>query len=208
MKRIPKLAILGAGGLGSEVVEIARAAGWGDFAFFDDTPNLLGRTVSGVVCEGTLGDFLASELSDFVIAIGNNRARCDWGRRLREAGKKATVLVHPSAVVSPRALLGEGTIVAPLVFIGPNVRIGMDVIVNVGASVGHDAVLGDAVQLCPGVRASGWTVLEEGVFVGSNAVIAPSVSVHSWAKVVAASFVAREVVENSLVMGIPARRIE
>jgi len=202
------LAILGAGGFGAEVLESARAVGWIKHVFFDDAPGIVGLTISGAVCEGSLEAFLASELLAFVIAIGNNRVRHDWGERLRKAGKRQTILVHPSAVVSPSAVLSAGTIIAPLVFIGPNVRVGRDVIVNVGASIGHDAVLGDAVQVCPGVRVSGWASIEEGAFVGSNAVIAPRVSVKSWAKVAAGSFATRDVQADTLVMGVPARRVE
>lgn len=66
-------------------------------------------------------------------------------------------------------------------------KLGAGVIVNHHVSVGHDAVIGDFAQLCPGVRVSGGCQLGEGILMGSNAVAVPLKRIGDWATLGAGS---------------------
>ena len=105
-----KLLILGAGGLGRMVGEVAAAQGcWDQIAFLDDAVHS-----SAVV--GRCTDYLSltGEYSQAVAAFGDNRLRLSWTEKLLEAGYSVPCVIHPSAIVSLSAVLGEGCLVLHL----------------------------------------------------------------------------------------------
>jgi acetyltransferase EpsM len=200
-----KLAVLGAGGFATEVMEAATLVGWKSFELYDDDPAKKGGTFLGSRCVGSIADFEHSPRSNYILAIGNNSLRQHFGERLQAKGHTAIRLIHPSTVISPTAQIGEGSFLGPFVWVGPQVRIGRHALINMGASIGHDAVLADWVQLCPGARVSGFSNLGNGAFMGSNAVLAPSVGMEEWSQLAATSFAWRTIPARALAAGCPAR---
>ena len=100
-----KLMILGAGGYGKTIADLARQLGvFQKIAFLDDskagTPGVLGT------CE----DFLQFADGDtaFYPAFGNNAIRMAWLERFQDMGILVPTLVHPRAYVSPTATLYAG----------------------------------------------------------------------------------------------------
>lgn len=138
------LLILGAGGFGRAIEELARAAGFSSVSFLDDAatgPNILGP------CE----DFARHpEFSAVFPAFGSNELRLAWIARLTGAGRSVPVLVHPAAFVSPSAQLGAGSCVLPMAAVHTGVIGGQGVLVNCGAVVDHDCRLGDGAHICIG----------------------------------------------------------
>ena len=59
-------------------------------------------------------------------------------------------IVHPSARVSSKSTLGEGTIVSAGVIISAYTFLGQHVIVNRGALIGHHSKIGSYVTIQPG----------------------------------------------------------
>lgn len=55
----------------------------------------------------------------------------------------ADPLIHPTAVIAPGAVIGEGTRVAAYAVIGPKVRMGRDNVVGPHAVIDGDTVIGD-----------------------------------------------------------------
>lgn len=139
-----KLLILGAGGFGREVYELAREAGkFQEIAFLDDQsqdPRVVGR------CDEY--QQFRKNYTHALAAFGNNRLRLEWGRKLEEAGYRLPVLCHPTAYVSPSARLEAGTVVLPHANILAGVRVGRCCIVNTGAIADHDSCLEDGCHLC------------------------------------------------------------
>lgn len=86
-----KLLILGAGGLGQMVGEVARAAGnWDGVAFLDDA--VRGADVAGKCMDYTS---LTGEYPEAVAAFGDNRLRLAWTRRLLDAGYRVPSVAAP-----------------------------------------------------------------------------------------------------------------
>jgi sugar O-acyltransferase (sialic acid O-acetyltransferase NeuD family) len=201
------VAVLGAGGFAAEIVEAAELAGWTISGLYDDDDTANGRIIMGRRCFGTSLDFEQGPKGFYVFAIGTNKVRKQLAVRLEAAGHAAIALVDPRANVSRSAEIGPGAYVGAGAFVGPQVKVGRHVIVNLGSSVAHDAVLGDWSQVCPGARVSGFGVLGEGAFMGSNAVLGPHGVMGAWARLGAASFASRAVTAGSLAVGVPARSI-
>lgn len=130
------LLILGAGGHGHVVAEIAESLGY-MVSFLDDKP---GEGVIGSISE--LENF-ASGFDAFFIGIGNNAVRHKLQDRLAELGLTVATLICPCAYVSPSVKVGCGTVIEPGAIVNANVTIGCGCIVSVGSIIDHDSVLED-----------------------------------------------------------------
>lgn len=111
------------------------------------------------------------------VAIGDNRAR----KREAQAhsGPWAT-LIHPKASVSPSASIGEGTVIMAGAIVQAGASIGKHVIVNTGARIDHDCVIGDYAHIAPGVVLCGGVVVEEGAQVGCGVAVAQLARIPAW----------------------------
>lgn len=141
-----RLVILGAGGYGRTVADVAAQSG--DFSsiwFLDD------NSTAGDVL-GKCADYLEYLNADTVFypAFGNNKIRMDWLRRLEASSCALLTLVHTTAYVSPMAMIGRGTIVLPHAVVNTGVKIGKGCLINCGAIVDHGCVIEDGVHLCLG----------------------------------------------------------
>ena len=142
-----KLLILGAGGYGKTVADVARQLGCYDkIAFLDDGkqgPDILG------CCEEYA--MFCDESTEIYPAFGNNEVRMAWLDRFLDEGIPVPTLVHPAAYVSPCAELGVGTVVLPMAVVNTGVIVDDGCIINIGALIDHDCVIEAGVHLCPGV---------------------------------------------------------
>ena len=142
-----KLLILGAGGYGRTIADVARQLGcYQKIAFLDDgregVPGVLG------ICE----DFLqfADEATEMYPAFGSNATRMSWMERLEEHGIRVPTLVHPTAYVSPLATLYAGVTVLPGAVVNTGVTVEQGCIINIGALIDHDSVIEPGCHLAPG----------------------------------------------------------
>jgi UDP-N-acetylbacillosamine N-acetyltransferase len=172
-----RLLILGAGGYGRTVAELAEEQ-FDEIAFLDDnaTLNFLEQTEHNTVKQS---DFTGegAKAADWPVlgtcetytawreaypwaypAFGNNALRAAWMEKLRQAGFAVPTLVHPRAWVSRSACIESGAVVLALAAVGAHARVGEGAIVNVGAIADHDSRIGRCAHLAPGaiVKAGAW----------------------------------------------------
>ena len=141
-----KLLILGAGGYGRTIADLAAQLGrYEKIAFLDD-----GRTGEGIL--GGCGEFsaFADGNTEMYPAFGNNTLRMHWLRSLRDAGVPFPTLVHPRAWVSPTAKLGAGCMVLPMAVVNTGAELRDGCIVNIGALLDHDSIMEEGSHLAPG----------------------------------------------------------
>src|SRR6056300_558587 len=122
-----KIAIIGAGGHGKVVGEIATLNKYEIIDFFDDKVNEIKNFPFTV---RDTEEFLKQNLknyNNFFVAIGNNEVR----------KKKVNVvkLFHPNSIVSKLSTVGEGTCVMANATINPGTVIKEGVIINTSASI-------------------------------------------------------------------------
>lgn len=117
------------------------------------------------------------------IAVGDNRSRMKEAEAHREQYKFMLPLIHPSAVVSESATIGNGTVVMAGAVIQASAKIGENCIINTGASVDHDCVLEDFVHIAPGAHLCGGVHVGEGTLVGVGVGIAPQTTISAWSLV-------------------------
>ncbi|MEZ6211134.1 MAG: hypothetical protein R3B46_07820 [Phycisphaerales bacterium] len=156
-----RLVILGGGGHGVVVAEGAQLSGWILEGFYDDDAAAV--LFGSVRRLGAIGDFAArgDEMREAIVGVGLLEAR---RRVIEKAGALAqwANVIHPRAIVSERAEIGDGAFVGPGAIVNPRARVGMHAIINSGAIVEHDCAVGVNAHVAPGA------VLCGGVRVGTG----------------------------------------
>ena len=139
------LLILGAGGYGHVVREIAEDSGIFDkIDFLDD---------SSPLAIGKFGDaekFLKG-YPNAGVALGNAELRLGYIEKLRAAGFQIPAIISPKAYVSKSAKIGNGTIVEPFSAVNANSEVGIGVLLRCGSVIDHNAKVGDFCYIDCGV---------------------------------------------------------
>ena len=185
--------LYGASGHGKLVKEILDNTGVDVTAFIDDNPSISEFLGLPVLHE-------ASELGPIIVCIG----KCDIRRQVAEHLKcKFATAIHSSAVVSPSARIGDGTVVMQGAVIQAEVSIGKHCIVNTKASVDHECVIEDFVHIAPGVTISGNVHIGTGTWIGVGATVIQGVRIGKNCFIGAGSVIVHDVPDNSKGYGVP-----
>lgn len=209
-----RLLVLGGGGHGKVVADVARACGYTLVGFADSDPAKLNTVVEAggarvvvlqdaVLAAARHGEPLPHGATALALAMGDNRVRQELAHVLRQVSLPA--LVHPSAVVSPSARMGRGTVVFPRAVINADANIGASVIVNTAAVVEHDCVFKDSVHISPGAVLAGGVQVGERSWIGAGATVIQGVRIGADVVVGAGAVVIRDVLDGVTVVGNPGR---
>lgn len=201
-----RLAILGASGHGKVVAEIAELTGWDEVVFFDDAFPAV-KVIGVWSVQGTTENLVASveKFSAVIIAIGDNRIRLEKSKYLLSKGFGLATLVHPLSVVSKYSELGGGTVVMAGAIVNPFATIGLGSIINTACSIDHDCVIAQGVHVSPGAHIAGGVSIGEMSWLGIGCVVKQGVEIGASVIVAAGAVVIRDIPNNSLVKGVPAK---
>lgn len=141
-----RLIILGGGGYGCTVADVAAQTGqFGEISFLDDN-----STALDVIGKCAEFERFRDGQTAFYPAFGNNEGRLKWLYRLREAGCAVPTIIHLTAYVSPTAQVEPGTVILPHAVVNTGCVVKSGCIVNCGAIVDHGCVLEEGVHICLG----------------------------------------------------------
>ena len=160
-----RLVILGAGGYGRTIGDIAQQSEkYSEILYLDDNnTNACGK------CSDYYKYIDAN--TELYPAFGNNELRMKWIGELKGNNAQLASLIHPSAYVSPTAVIGDGTMVLPNASIGTGVRIGTGCIINMNSSVDHDCLIEDGVHVCLNAVVKSGIIIKENVKVEAGEVV-------------------------------------
>ena len=198
--------IYGAGACGRTASELALASGHVIAGFIDDDPARAGTTVASApvhVRSSATPDLLAGQ--HVVCAIGNAQTRSDAFTWFDAIGAIPITLIHPTAVVSPSASIGRGSLIHAMAVIWAGVVLGEGVMISPGARVAHDASIGACSLVSLGALVGSSLTIGERALVGMGAVVSTGVStIGDDALIGAGSVVVRDVPAATTVAGNPA----
>jgi len=215
-----ELVIVGAGGFGAiaasaveDINATPRSTGlssWDLIGFADYDATKRGTRHSGGIVHGTIEDlernFREHELW-FFCAIGDNNARSEMVRLAEKLLWKPATLIHPTAILATSAEIAHGSYVGPAAVVSAHAKLGAYSILDMHASVGHDAVLCDFCAVFPGARITGCCRVGKSAVIGSNATLLPHTNVGDRAVVGASSLAHGSIAPDTTVLGVPARVI-
>jgi UDP-N-acetylbacillosamine N-acetyltransferase len=193
-----KLAIIGAGGHGKVVGEIAQLNNYGSIDFFDDKENEINEfpfTISGNV------NFLKDHLKDydaFFVAIGENKIRFKLIEILKEKKMNIINLIHPRSTISKFSTLGTGTCVMANAVINPGAIIKDGVIINTSASIDHDCVIDEFAHISPNCSLSGGVKIGKFSHLGTGTSIHPGINVGKNVKTGVGSKVFKNILDDTV----------
>ena len=199
-----RLLVLGAGGHGRALADLAAACGFTVVGFTE--PDGAGRDVVGT--DDDLPALIARlRVGAAAVGVGSTalaRRRELFGR-LRAAGLATPALVHPRASVSASAAVGDGAALFPGVVLGAGVRVEANAVLYSAAVAEHDCRIGEHAWLSPGVVLAGGVTVQAGAFLGAGAVVVPGRTIGRRAMVAAGAVVVEDVEPDATVVGVPAR---
>ena len=143
----------------------------------------------------------------FAVAVGGERGqeRLQLFRLMRSLSLVPLTIVHPRAFVARNARVGAGVQVLAMAAICADAVLHEAVIVNTGATVDHDCAIGAGTHIGPGAHLTGEITVGEAAFIGAGAVILPRLRIGVNAIVGAGAVVTRDVPDNAIVAGNPAK---
>lgn len=200
--RLNRLVIVGAGGHGKVIADIAVKNGYTDIAFLDDNNvgNCIGFPIVGKCCDAkTLND----GNTDFVIGIGNNNVRKDIAEK---NNVNWVTLVHPSAQKAMNVKIGKGTVVMANAVVNVCTSVGEHCIINTGAIVEHDNKIGDFVHISPKAALGGTVCIGAKTHIGIGATVINNISICEDCTIGAGAVVVKNIENFGTYIGVPARR--
>jgi sugar O-acyltransferase (sialic acid O-acetyltransferase NeuD family) len=185
-------------------------------AVFDDTPGLPSPFQDVDIYCGWEGFYSwiqkqkkRAEIG-FCISIANphGRVRLKFQEKLLAEGLTPISVIHPSAIIAENIQIGKGVQIMAGAVIQPEVKIGDQCIINTNASVDHEDVLEDGVEVGPGGTLCGNVHVETNGWIAAGAVVLPRLKIGHDSLVGAGSLVTKDVPSNTMVYGSPAKKIK
>lgn len=197
-----KLAIIGAGGHGKVIADIARKNGYTEIVFLDDDESICECGGYSVIGKSSEAEKINA---DVIIGIGD----ADIRKRIQESISKERLvtLIHPDAVVAEDVVIGEGTVVMAGVVINPGVRIGKGCIINTCSSVDHDCLVGDYVHISVGTHVAGTVNIGSHTWIGAGVTIINNVNIINGCMIGAGAVVIKDICERGTYIGVPTKRV-
>ena len=189
-----KIYIYGASGHGKVIADVARSAGFNEIIFLDDG--------------GELKFSPDLPKCPVIIAIGDNKIRANLQKKVESAGFEVISLVHKTAVISPSAKIGKGTVIMPNALVNADAIIGDGVILNSACVIEHDCKIGKFAHISPNSALAGGVEVGEFTHIGIGSSIIQKIKIGKNSIIGAGSVVINEIDENCVAVGVPAKIIK
>jgi sugar O-acyltransferase (sialic acid O-acetyltransferase NeuD family) len=200
--------IIGAGGFGKEVAWLIEQINrvelkWNLLGFIDDFKPV-GESINGAAIIGDLS-WLKDKSLAIVCSISNPSIRKKIVQNLESTNNEFVSLIHPKVELSKTVNIGRGTIICEGVKFTVNIEIGHHVIIYHDSVICHDARIEDYCSILPSVNISGNVHIKDGTTLGTGSKVIQNIQIGSDVIVGAGAVVVKDVPDNVITMGVPAK---
>jgi sugar O-acyltransferase (sialic acid O-acetyltransferase NeuD family) len=193
-----KLAIIGAGGHGKVVGEIALLNQYDTINFFDDKISEIKNFPFRIVGNIELLKKNLKNYDDFFVAIGDNVIRCDKISWLKKEKKNIVSLIHPKSTVSKFSSIEAGSCVMANAAINAGTLIKEGVIINTSASIDHDCQIEDYAHISPTCSLSGNVKVGKFTHLGTGTSVHPGINIGQNVKTGIGSKIYKDIANNKI----------
>ena len=173
-----RIAIIGAGGHGKVVGEIALLNKYKAIDFFDDNiMNLDSKFPFPILgnCNVLLNNL--KNYDDYFVAIGDNEIRYEKMNWLLKLKVSFVNLIHPRSTVSQYSTLSTGICIMANAVVNPGTSIGEGAIINTSASIDHDCLIKDFAHISPNCSISGDVRIGKFTHLGTGTSVHPGINI-------------------------------
>lgn len=204
--------IVGAGTYGQVYSEYLRDSGIEIAGFLDDDNEKIGMRILGIEVLGPLsmiGDLIRRDITDLYAPLGDNRVRQRVLEQALSNGLETPCFIHPEARIHHTVVNGKAFYVLPNTNIMPHTQFHDFVMISMGVNIAHHVICENACFFSQGANIGASIHIGESAFVGIGATVMTGVKrVGRNTTIGAGSVVIRDVPDDAVVVGNPARRIQ
>ena len=202
--------IIGAGGLGKEVVDLIKdVGGYEIVGFLDDNNEKKGNIINQVPVLDTLDHFeLYRSVDNIVITIANPTIKKRIYELSRGLGFQYPNLVHPTVSVGSNVKMGRGNFIGAYSVLSTGVTLHDFVTINPQCGIGHESEIGSFTTLYWNVHIGGNTSISGGCELGSKSCVIQGLHVKDNVVLGAGAVVVEDIRNNGTYVGVPARKIK
>jgi sugar O-acyltransferase (sialic acid O-acetyltransferase NeuD family) len=210
-----KIVLWGATGQSIVLDEFLHKLGYRIIALFENNKNIKSPFADIPIFIGKEGFYYWKSKNKcteifFLVAIGGDkgRERLEIQDFFISEGLKPTSACHPHSYIADSVKIGIGCQILVNSTVCAKVIIEDGVIVNTSASIDHECIIRKGVHIGPGAKLAGCVEVGENSFIGTGAIILPRIKIGKNVIVGAGAVVTKNVSDNLLVYGNPAKIIK
>jgi len=206
--------IIGAKGFAKEVLQVFHDLELLDnLAFYDDISTDIGKLLFDkfpiLRNENEVNAYFKEHGFDFTVCIGNPHLRHKLFKKISNLGGNYCSSISPKANIGSYDVeIGVGTNILSNAVISNSAKLGIGCLVYYNVIITHDCEIGDFVEMSPSAILLGNVKVGSFTNIGSNATILPNVKIGNNVIVGAGSVVTKDVPDNCVVVGTPAKIIK
>ena len=205
------LIILGSGGLAQEYAWLVEEINdhqktFNLLGYLEDNPDKIGKQYIDYPVLGQVSDAQKYFNAYFITGVGDPRVRKLLVDKVKQYDLKWANLVSPTVRLHDSHKIGHGVMIGRYTDLTVGCEIGNHVMINIHVVLGHAVKVGDFSVISPNVTINGEGTLGNMVYIGANAFVR-NLNIGDGSTVGAGSVVVKDVPENCVVAGVPAKII-
>lgn len=203
-----KLLIVGFGGHGKTLADMARKIGCYQSIFFLDDDIQIQHREASIIGNS---DYAISHKNEYdvIVAVGETEIRREIQERYEKNGIDPVSFIHPEAILPEEGIvIGSGSVVMAGAVIQSGTILGKGVIVNTASSIDHDCSIGDFTHTAVGSHLAGNVTVGSGTWIGIGAEVNNNLHVCENVIIGAGATVVRDITESGIYIGVPAKKMK
>lgn len=205
-----KILVIGAGGLGKEVIDLIRSVEQFEIeGFLDDNLDKKDTLVNQIPVLGTVDQLERyCHIKQLIIAIANPQVKKRIAKAAAEVGFQFPNLIHPSVVIGSNLTLGQGNIICAGSILSTEACLHDFITINPQCGIGHESTLKSYSTMYWGVHIGGNTIIHEECELGTHSCVLQGLNITNNVILGAGAVAVKSIEASGTYVGIPAKKVE